>query len=119
MTFELAKMYYVGGIWLPLTFATLPGGFIAWLCKKQTTIGAAILGLGNTIEAMMALYYAKSLLNHPPHHLLTIICCLAAIVVMTLCIQKEKKGRIIAFGIPVVLAILVLIAELLGVSVLW
>ena len=119
MTFELAKMYYVGGIWLPLTFATLPGGFVAWLCKKQNTLGAAVLGLGNTIEALMAVYYARSLMKNPPHHLLTIISCFAAIVVMTLCIQKEKKGRIIAFAVPAALAVLVVIAEALGVSLPW
>ena len=113
MTFQLAKMYYFG-TWFKLTLATLPGGFIAWMCKKQNLLGAVILGCGNTIELAMAAYYFRSAVNHFPHHILTVFSCLAAIVIMTLCIQKEKKNRIIAFAVPVVLlGVLVLTAPYL------
>ena len=52
LTIDKAWLYY-GGVWLPATFLTLPGGFIAYHCKKQNLLGAVILGLGNTIQAFM------------------------------------------------------------------
>lgn len=102
LSFSLAWMYY-SKMWLPLTFATLPGGFAAWLSKRQDAFGVVCLGIGNGIELLMAGYYVKQLLVHPPHHLLSILVCIAAVVIMTLCIQKEKKNRIICFAISVMI----------------
>ena len=50
-------MYYYRSIWLPMTFLTLPGGFIAFYCKKQNALGAVVLGLGNTILLILGIAY--------------------------------------------------------------
>lgn len=105
LDFDMAKSYYLS-TWLPMTFLTLPGGFIAYYCKKQNVLGGVILGLGNTIELVFGMYYLRNAIVNFPHHLLSACVCFAAVIIMTLCIQKEKKNRIIAFSLPVVLAIL-------------
>lgn len=102
MTVDTAWRYY-SQMWLPMTFLTLPGGLIAYFCKKQTTFGAVILGLGNTIQAFMALHYLGTAVKHFPFHLLSALVCIASIFVMSLFIQKEKKNRLIAMLLPVVL----------------
>jgi len=114
LTLELAKSYYFN-MWLPMTFATLPGGFIAYYCKKQNVLGSIVLGLGNTILAVMGTNYLGMAVKDFPHHLLTALFSFAAIILMTLCIQKEKKNKIIAIAIPVVLTVaLIVFARLTG-----
>lgn len=102
---EMDKAIMYARNWMLPVFATLPGGFIAWYCKKQNTFGAVILGLGNTIIAVMALYYVGQFLHHMPHHIVTIILDIAMIIIMSVCIQKEKKNRIISLVIPAVLGV--------------
>lgn len=99
---EWAKSYYFG-MWLPMTFATIPGGLIAFYCKKQNLFGSIILGLGNTIQLAMGTSYIPKMTSDFPHHLLTIILCYVSVVVMSLAIQKEKKYKIISMVIPVAL----------------
>lgn len=96
-------MRYYLHIWLPMTFLTLPGGFIAWFCKKQNVLGAVVLGLGNTIQAILALAYLGMAIRDFPHHLLSAAVCTASIVIMSLCIQKKAKNRIIALLLPIIL----------------
>lgn len=100
---EMDKAIMYARNWMLPVFATLPGGFIAWYCKKQNTFGAVILGLGNTIIAVMTLYYLGQFLRHMPYHLITIIVDILMIIMMSVCIQKEKKNRIISLIIPAVL----------------
>jgi len=101
--------YYYRSIWLPMTFLTLPGGLIAYFCKKQNIPGAVILGLGNTIQLMLALSYFGRAAKAFPHHILSGLVCVASIVVMSLCIQKERRGRLIALLLPVVLSAVLLV----------
>ncbi len=109
LTPDLA-VYYYSAIWGPATLLTLPGGFIAFYIGKQNALGCIILGLGNTIQAIMGLSYLKTMLATPPFHLLTVIICFGSIIVMTLAIQKSTKNRILTFAVVLVatLAILVL-----------
>lgn len=114
LTLELAKMYYFS-TWLPMTFLTLPGGFIAYFCKKQNLLGSVILGLGNTLMLGMGLFYALNTVRNFPHHLLSALVCFAAVIIMTLSIQKEKKNRALAFILPIVLvAAVAVLAKLTG-----
>lgn len=114
LTFEMAKMYYTK-MWLPLTFATLPGGFIAWFCKKQNIWGSIVLGLGNTIEIVMGAAYISKAVASGGRHILSALVSLVSIIVMTLYIQKGKRERIIAMALPVLLLIVILIAvKMLG-----
>lgn len=99
-------LYYYRAIWLPMTMLTLPGGFIAYFCKQQTPLGAFILGLGNAIQAMLALVYFLMAVQMFPYHLLSALVSLGSIPLMTLLIQKERKNRLIAFLVPAILCLL-------------
>ena len=54
-------LYYYIKIWLPITMLTLPGGAIAFFAKKQNALGAVILGIGNTIVALLGVSYFQKL----------------------------------------------------------
>lgn len=76
-----------------------------------------MLGLGNTIEALMAFYYINQARGNFPHHILSAAFCIASVIVMSICIQKTKKIRLLSLLIPVVLAVFVLVvAEITGLS---
>ncbi len=96
--------YYYRTIWLPATFLTLPGGFIAYYCKKQNMLGAVILGLGNTIQAFMGVSYLCQAFKSFPHHLLSGIVCFASIFIMSFYIQNEKKYRLVSILLALILA---------------
>lgn len=104
-----SAMTYYFQIWLPMTFLTLPGGFIAYFCKKQNFLGAVVLGLGNTIQAVHVLIYFGKTIQNFPYHLLSGIVCVASIIIMSLYVQKEKKNRIIALIVPIVMTAAILI----------
>lgn len=108
LSFEMGWNYY-HSIWLPMTVLTLPGGFVAYFCKKQNFLGGIILGLGNTIQAVMALVYFGTTIKHFPFHLLSALVCVGSIVVMSVFIQKEKKNRLVAILTPIVLTAAILV----------
>lgn len=54
-------LYYYTSIWLPISLLTLPGGAVAFLAKRQNALGAAILGVGNTIVALMGVSYFRQI----------------------------------------------------------
>ena len=96
-------IYYYTRIWFPITLLTLPGGFLAYYCKKQNLIGAIILGIGNAIQVMMGVYYAHQTMVSFPHHILTVIICFVSVFVMSFSIQKDRKNQIISILLPFVL----------------
>lgn len=107
--------HYFRTIWLPMTMWTLPGGFIAYFCKRQNLLGGIILGLGNTIQAVMALYYFGMAVRKFPFHLLSGLICVGSVIIMSVYIQKEKKNRIVAILTPIVLtALIVVLAKITG-----
>ncbi len=107
LSYDLGIMYLRS--WMLPILMTLPGGFIAYHCKKQNVLGATILGLGNSIQALMGIHYASEAIGSFPHHLLSAVICFLSIAVMTLSIQETKKNRIIAILIPVVITVLTLL----------
>lgn len=108
LSVDMAWGYY-RSIWLPMTFLTIPGGFIAYFCKKQNLWGVIVLGLGNTIQTVMAAAYFAEAANRFPYHLLSALVSAASVVIMSVCIQKETKRRIAAILFPVVLTAAVLV----------
>lgn len=108
MSFETGWRYY-RQIWLPMTFLTLPGGLIAYFCKKQNVLGSIILALGNTIQLVMAVHYFGQVIQNFPHHLLSGLFCVCSAIIMSVCIQHEKKNRLIAMLLPVALVLCVLV----------
>ncbi len=97
--------YYYSAIWLPMTMLTLPGGFIAYYCKKQNFLGALILGIGNTIQGVLGVYYAAQAIANFPNHIVSSIVCFGSIFVMSYQIQKNKLYCLISIAVPVALTI--------------
>ncbi len=97
--------YYYSAIWLPMTMLTLPGGFIAYYCKKQNFLGALILGIGNTIQGVLGVYYAAQAVANFPNHIVSSIVCFGSIFVMSYQIQKNKLYCLISIAVPVALTI--------------
>jgi len=95
-------------IWLPVIAATVPGGMIAHFAGDRKVWGGIVLGLGNTIEAVMGVHYVYAFLKSPPRHLIAAAVSVLAIVVFTFTLQKSRRNRILALAIPVVLTVLVL-----------
>lgn len=104
LTADMA-IYYYRTIWLPMTFLTLPGGLIAYYCKKQNLLGAVILGLGNSIQAVLGLSYLLKVMRSFPHHLLTTVVCFGSIFLMSVEIQKKKSLRLVALVLPVLITV--------------
>ena len=96
-------LYYYTGIWLPISLLTLPGGAIAFLAKRQNVLGAAILGVGNTIVALMGVSYFQQILKVFPRHLLTVASCAAIVAVTILGMQKKRRTRLLSAAITVLL----------------
>lgn len=96
-------LYYYTSIWLPVSLLTLPGGAIAFLAKRQNALGAAILGVGNTIVALMGVSYFQQMLKVFPRHLLTVASCAAIIAVTVLGVQKKRQTRLLSAAITVLL----------------
>jgi len=92
LTFDLAKTYYLR-IWLPMTVLTLPGGWVAFYCRKQNFLGCLILGLGNTIQFVLGVTYGICAVTEFPHHLLSALVCFGSAVVMSFGIQRSGKRR--------------------------
>lgn len=111
--------YYYRAFWLTSTLLTLPGGFIAYFCKKQNPIGAIILGIGNAIVAVMGVGYVGAMVAHFPFHLLTTLFCIAEVIITTLCIHKNIRDRIICFATMAVLTGAGIAYLLLSGGVLW
>ena len=108
-------IYYYTRIWFPITLLTLPGGFLAYYCKKQNIAGAIVLGMGNTIQAVMALVYVSKCVGDFPHHLISFLVCIGSVFIMSFQIQKEKKYRYISLLTPVLLlAVLMVLALVTG-----
>lgn len=105
-------------LWLPRILLTLPGGFIAYFCKKQNVFGSIVLGLGNTIQAVMGVYYLGMVIRNFPYHLLSTIVCFGSIIVMSFCIQKQKKYRLVSLLVPVICTVLIgIAAKMFGLTV--
>ncbi len=113
ITMSDAIYYY--RLWLMPTILTIPGGLIAFYCKKQNAFGAVILGLGNTIQLVMGIAYAVQCAGDFPHHILSCLVSILSIFVMSFAIQQEKKNRLISLLLPLALTgVLAVLAALTG-----
>lgn len=112
LTMDMA-WYYYHSIWLPATILTLPGGFIAYHCKKQNLTGAVILGLGNTLQVTLGVHYFAQAINRFPRHFLSGVVCFVSVGVMSFKLQKKKWNRLIALVLPLVLTAALLIFVIL------
>lgn len=97
-------LYYYLNIWLPISLLTLPGGAIAFCAKRQDALGAAILGVGNAIVAVMGASYTMQMLSVFPRHLLTVVSCAGIIAVTVFGVQKTRRTRLLSLSVTVLLA---------------
>ena len=88
--------------------------YYAFFAKKQNVLGAVILGIGNTIVALMGVSYFLKLCSAFPRHLLTVISCASIIVVLILGMQKRWKTRILSAVTTVLLTAGVIIWAVLN-----
>lgn len=96
-------LYYYTGIWLPISLLTLPGGVIAFFAKKQNLLGAAILGVGNTIVALLGVSYFLQMRSAFPRHLLTVIACAAIMAATVLGVQNTRRTRLLSLAVTLLL----------------
>ncbi len=101
LTVEQSIYYYK--TWFFETLLTLPGGWIAYYAKRQNLFGAAVLGIGNTIQLVMACAYACNAIADFPHHLLSAIVSVVSMFIMSFCIQKKARCRAVSLCLPLVL----------------
>lgn len=111
----VSQAVYYYRIWLMPTILTIPGGFIAYYCKKQNLFGSVILGLGNTIQGIMGVHYAGTAARNFPHHLLSVLVCFGSIIWMSFFIQKKARNRLVSILVPVILVtIIAILAKMTG-----
>lgn len=96
-------LYYYLRIWLPISLLTLPGGEIAYFAKRQNALGAAILGVGNTVVALVGVSYALKLGSTFPRHFLTVVSCMGIMAVTVLGIQKKWQLRLLSLAVTALL----------------
>lgn len=107
---ERALYYYIH-IWLPISLLTLPGGAVAFFAKLQNALGAAILGVGNTVVALVGVSYFLQLRAAFPRHLLTVLSCAGIIVCTVLGVQKKWQIRLLFLLTTALLtAVIILVA---------
>ncbi len=105
MGWELFGYY---GHWFRLTVLTLPGAAIAFLLKKKNWLSVAVLSVATVFLAYMCVSYFNTAVAAFPHHLLSSIFCIALAVFLVLVLLDEKKHRIAALAIIVlVLAVFI------------
>lgn len=107
-------MYYYLRIWLPISLLTLPGGAVAFFAKKQNVLGAVILGIGNTVVALMGVSYFLKLYSAFPRHLLTVVSCAAIIAVLLMGMQQKWKTRFLSAAMTLLLTAGVIIWAVLN-----
>lgn len=98
------KKAAAAGVYTGVMMLTLSGGFVAYFCKKQNILGGTVLGLGNTIQAVMALHYFNAAMKSFPHHILSALVCVGSMLIMSFCIQKEREYRLLSLLLPAVLS---------------
>lgn len=107
VTLTQAAGYYLH-MWGPMTLLILPGGLVAYYCKKQNALGAVVMGLGNTIVLIMAAFYVIQTATNFPRHLFSALVSLGGAAAMTVGVQKQNKNRIIATVVAVGMTALII-----------
>ena len=89
--------------WALATVLTLPGAAIAYRVKKGDLLSALILSVAGGIMIFTGFSWLKSFLDSPPHHLIAAVFCLIGPFVMAIMLMKEKKSKIAAIILMLVI----------------
>lgn len=87
-------MYYPR--WFIITLFTFPGAMIAYFVKKDNILSAFILSGACALLGYSGVYFLASTLNHFPKYLLSTLFCFALAYVLITTLLKQKRNRIIA-----------------------
>ena len=88
--------------WFVLTLLTLPGGCIAWLCKKGNILSAIIWSVAVLLLCFGELpYHLAQLFSGFPKQLLACMFIIAEVIILTFMIFKEKKLKITVYSLAV------------------
>ena len=88
--------------WFILTLLTLPGAAVAYQLKRKNWLSVAVLCVATGYLAVQSAMYFHSAALRFPRHLLSAVFCLALAVFFVLVLLDEKKHRIAALAIPLI-----------------
>ena len=88
--------------WFILTLLTLPGAAVAYQLKRKNWLSVAVLCVATGYLAVQSAMYFHSAALRFPRHLLSAVFCLALAVFFVLVLLDEKKQRIAALAIPLI-----------------
>ena len=88
--------------WFIITLLTLPGAAIAYQLKRKNWLSVAVLCVATGYLAIQSAMYFHSAALRFPRHLLSAVFCLALAVFFVLVLLDEKKQRIAALAIPLI-----------------
>lgn len=89
--------------WALLTVLTIPGAAIAYRVKKDDILSALGLCVANGIMIFTGCSWLKSLIDAPPHRLIATVFCFVVPFVMIFVLLKQKKSRIAAIVVTLVI----------------
>ena len=89
--------------WFVWTLLCFPGGMIAWRVKKGDLLSGCILGVATGFLAYSAVYFAEQMALVFPKHLLSLVFCAVTTIGLPLLLLQEKKPRIAADAVTVVI----------------
>ena len=100
--------YYPG--WFRWTLLTIPMGFVGYYMKKDKWWGLFILGPMLAFVGYHYLGFLREAISFFPNHLLSAIFCAASIIIYSLYIFKDKRIKIAALiiGILIIVAMTIL-----------
>ena len=88
--------------WFILTLLTLPGAALAYQLKRKNWLSVAVLCVATGYLAIQSAMYFHSAALRFPRHLLSAVFCLALAVFFVLVLLDNKKQRIAALAIPLI-----------------
>ena len=89
--------------WFIFTLLTLPGAAVAYQLKRKDWLSVAVLCVATGYLAFQSAMYFHSAALRFPRHLLSAIFCLALAVFFVLVLLDNKKQRIAALAIPLII----------------
>lgn len=89
--------------WFILTLLTLPGAAVAYQLKRKNWLSVAVLCVATGYLAIQSAMYFHSASLRFPRHLLSAVFCLALAVFFVLVLLDNKKQRIAALAIPLII----------------
>lgn len=89
--------------WFIFTLLTLPGAAVAYQLKRKNWLSVAVLCVATGYLAFQSAMYFHSAALRFPRHLLSAVFCLALAVFFVFVLLDEKKHRIAALAVPLII----------------